>query len=69
MNGGQPVTLTVKLDFLGPGKHTLRRFADTPESANRPAAIEETSQAVTSGDTLEIRMERAGGFAAVIETR
>ena len=68
MNAEEPLTLTVKLDFLGQGTHTLRRFADTPESTNRPTAIQEISQTVTSGDTLEIRMERAGGFAAVIET-
>jgi len=69
MNGGKPLTLSVKLDFLGRGKHTLRSFADTPKSAARPAAIGEASKPVTRADTLEIRMERAGGYAAVIETR
>jgi len=67
MNAAEPLVLKVKIDFLGPGKHLLRCFSDTPESATRPTAIEESSRTVTTGDTLEIRMERAGGFAAVIE--
>ncbi len=67
MNSEQPLTLRVKLDFLGRGKFTLRSFADTPESAARPAAIGESSRTVTQKDTLEIHMQNAGGFAAEIK--
>jgi alpha-glucosidase len=66
MNGEPPLSIPVKLDFLRPGRFTLRSFADTPESATRPAAIGESSRTVTRKDTLEIRMERAGGFVAVV---
>jgi alpha-glucosidase len=67
MNSEQSVTLRVKLDFLGRGKFSLRSFGDTPESATHPAAIGESSRTVTRKDTMEIRMERAGGFVAVIK--
>ena len=67
MNGSQPLSLRVKLDFLGRGEFTLRSFGDTPESATRPAAIRESSRTVTRKDSLEIRMDRAGGFVAVIQ--
>jgi alpha-glucosidase len=66
MNSEQPLLLRIKLDFLGRGKFTLRSFADTPESATRPAAIGESSRTMTRKDTVEIRLERAGGFAAEI---
>jgi len=67
MNNRRPLTLRVKLDFLGRGKYTLRTFADTPESAARPAVLAESSRTVTRDDTVEIRMETAGGFAADIK--
>lgn len=69
MNGDQPLSLSLKLDFISRGKHTLRAFADTPESVDRPTAISETSRTVTSRDSIELQLERAGGFAAVIESR
>lgn len=69
MNADQPLTLSLKLDFIARGKHKLRTFTDTPESGDRPVAIAEASHIITSRDTLDLRLERAGGFAAVIEPR
>jgi alpha-glucosidase len=67
MNKQEPLTLSVKLDFLSPGNYVLRSFADTPESSERPAAIAESTRTVTAKDTLEIHMETAGGYVAAIE--
>jgi alpha-glucosidase len=67
MNDRKPLTLSVKLDFLGPGSYLLRSFSDTPESNDRPAAIADSTRTVTAKDTLEIRMENAGGFVATIK--
>lgn len=67
MNNQKPLTLSLKLDFLGKGKYVLHGFADTPESNARPAAITEFTRIVTAKDTLDIRMETAGGFAATIK--
>jgi alpha-glucosidase len=66
MNNREPLTLSIKLDFLGKGTFVLRSFADTPESKERPAAIAESTRKVTARDTIEIRMETAGGFAATL---
>jgi alpha-glucosidase len=67
MNNEKPLTLSVKLDFLGKGEYEVRVFEDTPESNERPAAIKESTRKAKAGDTLEIRMETAGGFAAIIK--
>jgi alpha-glucosidase len=67
MNNRKPLTLSVKLDFLGQGNYVLRTFADTPESNDRPTAIAESTRKVTAKDTLEIPMQNAGGFAATIK--
>jgi hypothetical protein len=67
MNKNEPMTLTVKLDFLGEGSYILRTFADTPESNKQPTAITESTRTVTANDVLEIKMETAGGFAATIK--
>jgi len=65
INGDQPVALRVPLSFLGPGAWTLRSFADTPRSAERPTDVAETTRPVASGETLELRLAPAGGYAAV----
>lgn len=67
MNNRKPLTISIKLDFLGKGGYVLRSFSDVPESNERPAAIAETTRKVTAKDTIEIRMETAGGFAAIVQ--
>ena len=67
MNNRKPLTLSVKLDFLGQGTYVLRSFADTPESNDRPTALAESTRTVTAKDSLEIRMETAGGFVATLK--
>ncbi len=67
MNNQKPLTLSVKLDFLGAGSYELRSFADTPESNDRPTAIADSKRTVTAKDTLEIPMQTAGGFVATIK--
>ncbi len=67
MNNREPLTLSVKLDFLGPGNYVLRCFADTPESNERPTALAESTRTVTAKDTLEIPMQTAGGFTATLK--
>ena len=66
MNNQEPLTLSVKLDFLGPGEYVLQGFEDTQASIEQPTEIHLFTRTVTAGDTLEIRMVAAGGFTAVI---
>ncbi|MEI6176201.1 MAG: glycoside hydrolase family 97 catalytic domain-containing protein [Verrucomicrobiota bacterium] len=66
MNHDKPLTLRVPLDFLGDGEHTIRIFADKPESATTATEITDTTRPITAKDSLEIPMVGDGGFAAVI---
>ena len=66
MNLDQPLELTLNLDFLGDGSYALTTYSDTPESVQRPAALAESTRVVKRGDTIRIRMENAGGFAATL---
>jgi hypothetical protein len=67
MNNRKPLTLSVKLDFLGKGKYVLRSFADTPDSNERPTALAEAARTVTAKDTLEIPLQTAGGFVLTLK--
>ena len=69
MNHHQPLELDLKLDFLGDGAYTLTTYADTPESAQRPSSLAETTREVKRGDTIRIRMENSGGFAATLQPK
>ena len=69
MNHQQPLELDLKLDFLVEGAYTLTTYADTPESVQRPAALAEATREVKRGDTIHIRMENAGGFAATLQPK
>lgn len=63
LNGEEGLALRVPLRFLGPGRWTLRGFADVP---GREDAVHETVRAVEAGEELELRLGPAGGFAGVL---
>ena len=66
MNGGAPATLAVPLAFLGTGRWTLREFADAPDSAERAERVVEATRPVAAGETLELKLTPAGGYAGVL---
>ncbi len=65
MNGEEPLELAVRLDFLRSGTWSLRSFADTPDSGERPTELAETTRVVSGGETLKLRLVTTGGFAGV----
>ncbi|HTL69625.1 MAG TPA: glycoside hydrolase family 97 protein [Lacunisphaera sp.] len=69
MNGDAPLTLKVPLKFLGGGAWTLRAFADTPASASQPTSISDASSAVSAGDSIDLTLAPAGGYAAELSPR
>ena len=69
MNGDAPLELRVPLAFLGPGQWTLRSFADTADSAEKPTIVAETTRHVSATDTLDLHLAPAGGFAGVLVPR
>ena len=66
MNLQQPLELDLNLDFLGDGNHTLTTYSDTPQSNQEPTSLTEQTRVVTRGETIHIRMENTGGFAATL---
>ena len=66
MNGDDPLTIRVPLSFLGAGSWSLNEFADSAESAARPEAITNVVRHVAAGDTLELTLAPAGGYAGVL---
>jgi alpha-glucosidase len=69
MNGDAPLTLRVPLNFLGPGRWKVRAFADTPESGEHPEKISDTTATFDAGETLELTLAPAGGYAAELSLR
>jgi alpha-glucosidase len=65
MNGNNALKLRIPLDFLAPGPWTLRSFADAPDAATNPKMVVEKLQSVASGETIELELAPAGGYAAV----
>jgi hypothetical protein len=65
INGDDAMQLQVPLKFLGPGKWTLRSYADNPGSADYQAVVE-TSRGVNAKDVVPLSLLPAGGFAGII---
>ena len=57
----------LKLDFLGDGRHKLTAYKDGVNAGYQAMHYNKVEQTVTSATTLDIHMERNGGWAAVIE--
>jgi alpha-glucosidase len=57
--------VTVPLSFLGTGSWRLRSWVDGSSSDAR--AVETTESMVNADETMTIKMESGGGFAAIIE--
>ena len=66
LNSEEPVILKIPLKFLGGGEWILRQFADTLESVAQPTKLSESSRVVKAGDTLDITLAPAGGYAATL---
>jgi alpha-glucosidase len=67
MTNSDPRTLKVPLDFLGKGQYRVHLFADTPESADAPDSVAETTRLATAADVLTLPLAPAGGVAAWFE--
>lgn len=65
-----PRTLTQQLDFLAPGvTYSATIYADAPDAdwISNPYAYTITTQTVTAGDTLSVRLAPGGGQAIVFK--
>lgn len=67
MTGDQPYTYRLPLSFLGKGTYAAHIFADPTNPEAKYDALSESTQTVTSRDTLTLPMRPAGGAALYFE--
>ena len=60
-------TFSVKLDFLGAGNHTLTGYKDGVNANWQAMHYNKEQRQVSAATTLDIKMMKNGGYAAVIE--
>ena len=60
-------TFQLPLSFLGSGQHHMTAFKDGLNAGYQAMHYNKVEQNVTAGTTLEVKMARNGGWAAVIE--
>ncbi|MBQ9559156.1 MAG: glycoside hydrolase family 97 protein [Bacteroidaceae bacterium] len=66
-NGEQERTFHLSLDFLSEGQHRLTAYKDGINAGYQAMHYNKTEQTVTSQSTIEVKMAKNGGWAAVIE--
>ena len=62
-----PRDFQLKLDFLGAGNHRLTAFKDGVNAGYQAMHYNKLEQNVTNQSTIDVHMEKNGGWAAVIE--
>jgi alpha-glucosidase len=67
ITNGQGRQITVPLNFLSAGSHTLTAFEDGINANRQALDYKKTSRSVTSSDTVTLTLANDGGYAAVIE--
>ena len=67
MNNSKAKEITVKLDFLAPGEHNCRIWADADDANAFPKNLKMTSQKVKHEDLLKIKVANNGGWVARIK--
>ncbi len=67
MNNSIARGITIKLDFLEKGNHSIIYFRDMPYAGNSPAALETGREKIKRGQYYFIKMAPGGGFAGWIE--
>ena len=60
-------TFNLKLDFLGAGQHKLTLYKDGVNAGYQAMHYNKVEQNVTNASTIEVKMARNGGVAAIIE--
>ncbi|MBP5361208.1 MAG: glycoside hydrolase family 97 catalytic domain-containing protein [Bacteroidaceae bacterium] len=67
ITNGEARDFRLKLDFLGAGQHRMTAYKDGVNAGYQAMHYNKVEQTVTSATTLDIHLERNGGWAAVIE--
>ncbi|MBO4611871.1 MAG: glycoside hydrolase family 97 protein [Bacteroidaceae bacterium] len=66
-NGEEERTFNLKLDFLSDGQHRLTAYKDGLNAGYQAMHYNKVQQSVNRNSTVEVKMVKNGGWAAVIE--
>jgi hypothetical protein len=67
MTGDKPYDYHLPLSFFGKGEYIAHIFADPKDTNASYEALEQTTQHVKAGDSLDLHMRLAGGVAVFVE--
>lgn len=68
MTNEEPRELSITLDFLEEGTHTAILWRDADDAGSFPAhLVREEIAELNRGSTLELKMEKGGGFAMILD--
>jgi len=68
MNNSKEKEITIKLDFISAGEHSIDTWADAKDANKEPKNLKISTQKVKSGDIIKIKMANNGGWVARITT-
>ena len=68
MNNSKEKEITIKLDFISAGEHSIDTWADAKDANKEPKNLKISTQKVKSCDTIKIKMANNGGWVARITT-
>ena len=68
MNNSKEKEITIKLDFISAGEHSIDTWADAKDANKEPKNLKISTQKVKSGDVIKIKMANNGGWVARITT-
>ena len=67
MNNSKEKEITIKLDFISAGEHTIEIWADAKDANKAPKNLKISSQKVKFGDIVKIKLANNGGWVARIK--
>jgi alpha-glucosidase len=62
ITAGEGRQMTLRTDFLKPGRWKLQIWRDAPDSGKTPEKLEVEEREVTAGDVINVKLARNGGF-------
>jgi alpha-glucosidase len=69
LNNSVEKEVTIDTKFLSAGKYTIEIWEDAKDANKNPKNIKKSTQTIEAGKPLKVRLAKAGGFVAVIQTK
>ncbi|RKD86175.1 glycoside hydrolase family 97 protein [Mangrovibacterium diazotrophicum] len=69
LNNSQAKEIVVKLDFIPKGTYEIEFWADSKKSDEIPTELVQKTQFVKSGDSINLKLAKNGGYVAIIKAK